>query len=304
VFPFLITQHPVRNQDVCGETPKREVMITFKYKYIQVYTMQEEKLVRRVSEIGNGAHIFAPKEWLNEEVILIRIQKKAPKEEILKLLHPHLDKIIAVFLYGSYARDEQDKSSDMDVFVISSEKFSVKSKGIEVIVVPEDKIELAKKLNPILFYSMLNEAKPVINSSYLKKLKSQKINFDYFKHFIQDTEKAIVSNKEIIDLDTRLKNEYASESLVYSLILRLRGIFMMNLQLSRKNYSKKNFSNWLVKNSKADYDKIYKIYQAVRNEKKTEEKVPIKQAESILDFLAKENKKLERKLNGKKKEEA
>jgi predicted nucleotidyltransferase len=266
--------------------------------------MQEEKLVRRVSEIGNGAHIFAPKEWLNEEVILIRIQKKAPKEEILKLLHPHLDKIIAVFLYGSYARDEQDKSSDMDVFVISSEKFSVKSKGIEVIVVPEDKIELAKKLNPILFYSMLNEAKPVINSSYLKKLKSQKINFDYFKHFIQDTEKAIVSNKEIIDLDTRLKNEYASESLVYSLILRLRGIFMMNLQLSRKNYSKKNFSNWLVKNSKADYDKIYKIYQAVRNEKKTEEKVPIKQAESILDFLAKENKKLERKLNGKKKEEA
>lgn len=279
-------------------------MITFKYKYIQVYTMQEEKLVRRVSEIGNGAHIFAPKEWLNEEVILIRIQKKAPKEEILKLLHPHLDKIIAVFLYGSYARDEQDKSSDMDVFVISSEKFSVKSKGIEVIVVPEDKIELAKKLNPILFYSMLNEAKPVINSSYLKKLKSQKINFDYFKHFIQDTEKAIVSNKEIIDLDTRLKNEYASESLVYSLILRLRGIFIMNLQLSRKNYSKKNFSNWLVKNSKADYDKIYKIYQAVRNEKKTEEKVPIKQAESILDFLAKENKKLERKLNGKKKEEA
>ena len=89
--------------------------------------VQEEKIIRKVSEIGNGAHIFAPREWLNEEVILVRIPRKNTKEEILKLLSPYLDRVIAVFLYGSYARNEQNKNSDMDIFVISSEKFIVKA---------------------------------------------------------------------------------------------------------------------------------------------------------------------------------
>jgi predicted nucleotidyltransferase len=248
----------------------------------------QEKIVRKVTEIGNGAHIFAPKEWVGDEVELVRIPKKDPKQEILKVLYPYLGKVVAVFLFGSYARNEQEKDSDIDVFVISDEKFNVKSKALDIVVVPEKKIEQAKKLNPILYYSMLREAKQVINSSYLERLKKEKINLEYFKDFIKDTQASINSSQELIDMDKKLKNKNASESVVYSLILRLRGIFIMNLLLNNGKYSKNMFKKWIAEGSKVDYSSAHGIYQAIRNNKKPSKSLSIEQAESLLLFLKKE----------------
>lgn len=255
----------------------------------------ENKILRTVTEVGNGAHIFAPKEWLNEEVIITKIPRKNPKEEILKLVYPNLNKIIAIFLFGSYARNEQEKDSDIDILIISSEKFKINKRGTDIIVIPECRIEAAKKLNPILFYSMLQEAMPILNSSYLEKLKQDKIRLDYFKDFLKDTKSSTESNKELIEMDKKLKNKNASESVIYSLLLRLRGIFIINLLLNKKKYSKELFKEWLVKNSGADYDKIYKIYRAVRDNKKTGVKILMNQAESLLNLLIKETEKLSKK---------
>lgn len=266
----------------------------FKIGIYYVYTM-EEKMIRRVTEIGNGAHIFAPKEWMNDEVMIVRIPKKNPKEELIRILSPHLDKIIAVFLFGSYARNEEESNSDMDVFIISSEKFTIQSKDIEAIVVQKDKIELAKKLNPILFYSMIIEAKPIINSDYLYELRKEKINFDYFKDFLKDTKRMIEINKEDIERD-ELINQKSDESSVYSLILRLRGVFIINLLLKDKKYSKKEFKEFLIKNSKIDYEKIYNIYSNVKNNKKTKEEIGSEQTESLLNLLIKETAKIMKKL--------
>ena len=135
----------------------------------------DEKIIKKVTGIGNGAHIFAPREWINDEVEIRRIPKGNPKDRIMRIIYPYLDKIIAVFLYGSQARREEEAGSDIDVFIISSERFDIKFGG-DIIIVPESKINLAKELNPVLFYSMLNEAKPIINSHYLEKLKKEKIN--------------------------------------------------------------------------------------------------------------------------------
>jgi predicted nucleotidyltransferase len=256
----------------------------------------EEKIIRQVTGIGNGAHIFAPKEWLGEEVIIVKTPRKDPKEEILKIIYPHLDKIIAVFLFGSYAREEQEKDSDMDLFIISDEKLKIKSKNIDIIVVPEEKIEMAKKINPILFYSMLEEAKQIINPSYLKKLKREKINFEYFKDFLEETKKSIDSSKEIIEMDKKLKSKESSESIVYSSILRLRGIFIINLLLENKRYSKKIFKEWIIKNSSVDYDKTYEIYRAIRDNKKTDKKISMKEGESLLSMLIKETENTSRRI--------
>ena len=256
----------------------------------------ESKIIRKVTEIGNGAHIFAPKEWLDEEVVIIRVPKKNPKEEILKLVYPNLDRVIAVFLFGSYARNEQEKDSDIDILIISSEKFKINKGGIDTIVIPECKIEEAKKLNPILFYSMLQEAIPILNSSYLEKLKQDKIKSGYFKDFLKDTKHSLGSNKELMEMDRKLNNKNASESVIYSLILRLRGIFIISLLLNKEKYSKELFKKWLVENSGTDYEKVYKIYRAVRDNKKTEEKIPISEAESITNLLIKETEKLSKKI--------
>lgn len=256
----------------------------------------EDKIIRQVTGIGNGAHIFAPKEWLGEEVIIVKTPRKDPKEEILKIIYPHLDKIIAVFLFGSYAREEQEKDSDMDLFIISDERLKIKSKNMDIIVVPEEKIEMAKKINPILFYSMLEEAKQIINPSYLKKLKEEKINFEYFKDFLEETKKSIDSSKEIIEMDKKLKNKESSESIVYSSILRLRGIFIINLLLENKKYSKKIFKEWIIKNSNVDYDKAYEIYRAIRDNKKTDKRISIGEGESLLSMLIKETEDLSKRI--------
>jgi len=256
----------------------------------------EEKIIRKVTRIGNGAHIFAPKEWLNEKVAIIRTLKKDPKEEILPLIYAHLDKIISVLLFGSYARNEQEEDSDIDIFIISSEKFKINAKGIETIIIPENKLETAKKLNPLLFYSMLQEAKPIINPAYLDRLRQEKTRFDYFKDFLEDTKKSIISSEEIMEMDKKLKSREASESVIYSLILRLRGLFIINLLLNKKMYSKTKFKDWIVKNSEINYDKIYKIYRAVRDNKKTGETISINDAEYLLSFLIKETKKISKKI--------
>ena len=261
--------------------------------YILVYTM-EEKIIRKVTGIGNGAHVFAPKEWINDEVQIMRV-KKNPKEELIKIIYPHLDKITAAFLYGSYARNEQEVGSDLDFFIISNEKFSIKSKNSDIIVVPEDKIEAAKKLNPILFYSMLQEAKSVINQSYLEKLKKEEINFDYFNYFISETKRWIEINKSSIELN-KLNNEESDESTIYSLILRLRGVFIINSLLRKEKYSKKGFENFITQNSKANYKQVYAAYRIIRDNQKQEKKINLEQAESLLDLLIREIEILEKKI--------
>ena len=70
-------------------------------------TIPKEQLIRKVTPIGNGAHIFAPKDWLNDDVILIRVPKQSVEVKILEVLKPYFGNIEGVFLYGSYARDEQ-----------------------------------------------------------------------------------------------------------------------------------------------------------------------------------------------------
>ncbi len=143
--------------------------------------MEQEQLIRKVTEIGNGAHIFAPKEWLNEEVLIVRIEKKELKEEILEILSPYLSKITAVFIYGSNARGEASETSDKDVLIISREKFKIENKrNFEFLVLSEDSIESAIKINPILMYSIFKEAKAIINENYLDKYKKYKNKSERF----------------------------------------------------------------------------------------------------------------------------
>lgn len=251
----------------------------------------EEKIIRRVSEFGNGAHVFVPKNWANDEVTLIRIQKKDVKEQIISLLSPYFEKIIAVFLYGSYARNEQNKNSDVDLFIISSEKFSLKKENFEIKVIEEGKLDKAKKINPILFYSMIREAKPIINKNYLENLRMERINKNYFKEFIRSTKKMITLNKKMIFLDKESDLKFVSDSTVYSLILRLRGIFLINCLTKGEEYSNLNFKKWVTRDFSGDYEKAYNIYTLIRDSKKVKEHILFSDAEQLSHLLEIEIKK-------------
>jgi predicted nucleotidyltransferase len=256
---------------------------------------KQEQLIRRVSNFGNGAHIFAPKEWVNEDVLIVRIEKKTIKQDILELLMPNLDKVIGVFLYGSHSRGESSEDSDIDILVIAREKFNVeKRQGIDLIVLPEKEIDNAIKINPILLYSIFKEAKPIINEDYLLRLKRIKLNKSYFKQFLEQTVNSIKSSEEILELDKQT-GKFVSNSIIYSLILRLRGIFIINTLLSNQDFSNFKFSKW-IRSNEINYSSVYDVYRKVRDDKREKDVVPLKQGEILLNLLKDELTKARKKI--------
>ena len=119
----------------------------------------KEQLVKRVVRSGNGGAVWVPKDWLGQEVIVILPQKPKLelKERIIHLLEPYLKDIIAVFIYGSYARHEETKESDIDVVVITEKplKINIKEPKLEINVFELDKFKKAIEKHPVMYYQIV-----------------------------------------------------------------------------------------------------------------------------------------------------
>lgn len=250
----------------------------------------QEQIVRQVSRVGNGAHIFTPKEWIGEEIVLVRTLKKPLIERIFSVITPFLMDIKGVYLYGSRAREEAEKDSDIDIFIITSEKIKIKAKDFEIIAIEESKIKDAIKLAPIMIYSIFSEAKPIINASLLENLKKQyKPLLKDFKEFLEETNRIIKIDREILELDKEEGLYTDSCTTSYSAILRLRGVFIINQILAGKRYTHKEFKSWILKKlPKVDYEVVYRAYKTIKSNKKEKTKTKISDLEEFLKLLEKE----------------
>ncbi|MEK6892842.1 MAG: DUF2080 family transposase-associated protein [Nanoarchaeota archaeon] len=248
---------------------------------------QQERVVRKVNLTGNGAHTFVPKEWAGEEVLIVRISKLDIKKEVLKVLEPFMENIICVILFGSYARGEQSKKSDIDVLIISNKQLKLKQKGMDIIIITEDKIKKAIDLNPILIYSAISEGVPLVNSFYFEKLKKEKVKPELFKEFYRSTKLSLKSDKEILELDKEQNLNYISNSVIYSLFLRLRGAYIIKRILKGEKYSNRKYKKWLMSNvPDLDYSSFYSIYASIRDKRSAVDKIDIKVGESLIDLLS------------------
>ncbi len=255
----------------------------------------QEQIIREAKLFGNGAHIFVPKAWIGQDVVLIR-RHESLKEKIINILTPYLDNIIGVYLYGSNARGEAESNSDVDLFIITNKKSKMKKEGFGIISLKESEIEKAVEQEPLLIYSVLQEAKTIINPSLLEKLRDRyRITKRDVKEFVKSTTEMVKKEEELIKLDERTDG-IASSELIYSLILRLRGIFIIKCLLSNKIYSHLNFKNWIVDSGieKDIYDKAYKAYKLVKVGDKYKKNINILEARKILDLLKKEIAKFKR----------
>lgn len=270
----------------------------------------KEQIVKSVVKSGNGGAVWVPKDWLGQEVIVILPDKPKldVKERIIHLLEPYLKDIISVAVFGSYARNEQTKDSDIDVLVITQDKelkIDLKNENIEIISLPIDKFKTAIEKYPAIYYQMVHEAEPLINGSVLEELKSIQFNKTAFKNYLKDTKEHIKSNKEFIELD-KIDNVYLkSYSVLYSLILRLRTIFAIGCTLNKDKFSNKKFRSWFISQnlSGKDFDDSYGAYRLIRDNKKVKNlKIKIEVAEKILNILENEVKSFEAKICKREKE--
>jgi predicted nucleotidyltransferase len=248
-----------------------------------------EQIVREVTPVGNGAHIFAPKEWMGEKVVILRTPKPSLKKRILGILEPHLENILGVYFYGSYARGEQRQDSDIDILIISNKNFKIKEKGFEIIVLKKDKIREAIKIAPLLIYSALMEARPLINSELLENLrKNYKTKARDFKEYIRETKDIIGINEELFS--------------PYSIVLRLRGIYIIERLLAGKNYSYDAFKKWVfkdiknIKDKKVNFNDIYGAYLRIKGGFRVSARES--DLRPLLLILKNKTQELEKKLNG------
>ncbi len=252
------------------------------------------QLIKTVTKSGNGAHILLPKTWIGDQVILKRKPKSDIKKQILSLIYPHLQKILGVYLYGSHARNEATDASDTDILIISEEKFKISHKDYDIIIIHPDKIRKAIKLNPILMYSIFQEAKPIINSSALKKYQNQKISKAYFKEFIKETKQIIKINKETISLDELTSEILESTSVIYSILLRLKGTYITKQLLKNKKYTNKKFQKFLKRKiPNISYQAAQDMYNSTKHNIKTKSKMTTQEAHTLNELLESEIKKLQ-----------
>ncbi len=256
-----------------------------------------EQFRKRVARSGNSGAVWVPKDWLGEEIVVMRLAtpKLSLKEELLHILLPHLSSISAIFLYGSYARNEETKDSDIDVLIVAHQKFSLKPvQRFDITVIEHAKLHDSVQKNPFL-YALVHEAKPLMNSVLLEELRQIQPHFKSFIIWYKETTKdSIASSKELLDLD-KLESDYlTSYSVLYSLFLRLRGVFLLQSLLHKKTFSNASFKQFMTKHiSLSEFMTAYTVYKKVRDHQKiATTTIPLFLPYKLLELLQQELRRL------------
>ncbi len=215
-------------------------------------------IIKEVKPFGNGAQIVVPKGWIGRKII-IELKTKDIEDIQKDIINniKDLSKVVSIVLIGSYAREEQLMESDVDIVIFCIEKLKIDLPNYHIILVNVNKLKEEIILNPALFKSILDEGVVILNSNFLNNIK---INNAAIKKYKKDCYDAYLLNKEFINLDK--KQNALSPSIIYSIILRLRSLFIL-----KNKYLFKEFRSWLIKNNIQEFDKLYNIYKSVRDNK-------------------------------------
>lgn len=242
------------------------------------------ELIKPIVRLGNSAGVILPREWLNGEarVTLVRRPQNI-KQEILEILEPIFTSVISIALVGSYARNEEKSGSDIDVLVITSDIDETIRKGkYEIMVISKDTLEKSLETDAIPIIPMLKEAKPIINSDMIDFYRKAELTQKNIRWHIETTFSALKVIKEAIQL-AKERNEKVSDNIVYSLILRMRQVFIIDCLIKKKQPTTSGLLR-LIKDLAVSADS-YNAYKRSKEGKKAQKSLPAKEAESIYDYV-------------------
>lgn len=230
---------------------------------------------------------------------MILPEKQSLRERAMELLKPYLKELMALGIYGSYARNEQTGESDIDILAITKDKelkIDLKKENIEVTSLPINKLKKAIQKQPVMYYQMAREAEPIINADIFDELKGIKPDKESFRPYLKEAKEHLRSNKELLELDKMDGNHLESHSVLYSSMLRLRGLFIIRCILDKDELSNKKFKSWMAGKglSEEEFDNSYRAYRNVRDGKETKGlKIKINAAEKVLSIFEAELRSLE-----------
>jgi len=160
----------------------------------------------------------------------------------------------------------------------------------EVICVPKDEVEMQLRNNALPILAMIKEAKAVINEELIKKYSGTKLNRQNIKWHIETTKTAMKVAKKGIEISREL-GRGVGDGIAYSLILRLRTLYIIRCIRKNKMWSKREFLRLVKKVGGSAL--AYERYLSSKNKNTLSEKLPAEEAEKIMDYINKGTKELE-----------
>jgi predicted nucleotidyltransferase len=246
--------------------------------------------IKKAIRAGNSSAVILPRSWLNKEV-RVELVKKTPEMilfDVMDILKEYLDlsEVAGIYLTGSYARNEEETDSDIDILIITNntDKEMI-IQGVYNILIISTEL-LSQKLKNDLFPvgQMIREAKPLLNSEYLEKIEI-KITKDNIKWYLDTTDEKIALIEKIIAVSMANKKRYLSDRVIYTLILRIRTMYIILNIINQKKYSKKEFISSLKNVTHST--NAYGRYLSYKKNLKEKNEISVEEARALNEYLKK-----------------
>lgn len=255
--------------------------------------------IKKAIKAGNSSAVILPRSWLNKEV-RVELLKKTPEiilSDIIRIVKSYIElkDVIGIYLTGSYAREEEDENSDIDILIVTKniDKEIIYEGIYNVLIISSELI--AQKLEKDLFPigQMLKEAKPILNADYLNSIKV-KITEKNTEWYIRTTEDKLNIIKKALDLADKKNKKDIDDIIAYTLVLRIRTFYIIKKLMKNEEYSKKEFINMIRNLSKGT--EAYERYLAVKNNSQGKKGINILEAERLYNYLKSELSKVKNSL--------
>ncbi|MEK6800857.1 MAG: nucleotidyltransferase domain-containing protein [Nanoarchaeota archaeon] len=249
----------------------------------------KNEVIKQAFKLGNSAGVLLPIEWKDRKVV-IKLIDRSISLELIEILEEKdlLKNIIGIFLAGSYARGEETEASDIDILIITDNiDRKIKTGKYEIVLISKDKFEKSI-LKSIYLASLINEAKAILNGDLLKYCKN-KIQSISIKNHINEIKSMTKINEGFVDIDGELGEKVLDETL-YSLVLRLRELYLIECLKNSKIPSNKDFID-LIK--RVASEECYDSYLRIKNDFKSRKVISVGEAKALIDEIKKRIGKLE-----------
>ena len=242
------------------------------------------EIIKQITRAGNSSNVLLPKEWLGGIARVELIEKPINiAEDVLKIMRPYLKGVLGIYLVGSYARGEETKESDVDVLVITEGiNKRIKKNKYDILLISESNLEDALKKNILPILPMIKEAKPILNEKLIEKYRNLKPNNENTKIILDITKSSRKVCRESIKI-SKESNEKVSDEIMYSLILGLRTLYVIDCLHKNKIPTTKGIKELSKKTTGTK--ESYNAYLRAKNEKKTKSAINPEIAEKLNNYL-------------------
>ena len=251
------------------------------------------ELIKNTIRLGNSAGVLLPKEFLNTQVKIV-LQPLNIEKDVLDILLGEgiLKNVLGCYTVGSYAREEQTIESDIDVLVITDKINKTMKKGrYDITCISKEKVESQLEDNALPILPMIKEARAIINDSLIGNYINGSLTKKNIKWHMDTTKSAMKIVNSFIQLAEE-DGRRVDDAAAYSLILRLRTLYIIDCLKKDKMWKKEEFLRLIKKISGSLI--AYERYLDSKNHKSSKYKLPIDEAKKLMDYINKKVKELEK----------